>query len=365
MAKYKSPGQKRKSAVRVVSILVFLLSTYLGSVLLGWLKSDALAWVEDHGEATAVITSLDHEVEEYRNRKGRERERDVYSLTYEYSVDGEVHSGSAEVPYSVYSGSEVGGKIEVLFDLNDPAYHGLKSELERDIANNTTTANMIAAVPYSGPAVLFLHWILTLIFVRESKKALPIGFYTETSWLDIDDKYIVALDGDHLIYFNINEKRVPAAQNAFQEGATLDELVAQSKPSKVSRICLSEVTALSSDHNSDVIAIVHKGETHQVEFLNQAVKAHALERIKRSIPETMSYARRERTRLQAALPTALMLFALIGIAFFADVVLLTIFVGFVTLFWGLPRLFSRLLDPTVTERWVTDGAERDLEEAAV
>jgi len=353
MSKYQSPGQKRRKLVRILSIAIFLITTYLGSIILGKMSSSELDWVKSHKTADAQVNSLVHEEEEYRNRKGRLRTRDVYLLEYTFEDNGKSIINQIKLPKSEFNQLEKGEYIEVWFSELDSSINDTANNVQHKLDNNNTTSNIIGAAPFTAPGSLILYFILAFLFVRESKKSLPEGFYTENSWLDIDDKYMVAIDGTDLVYFSIDDKRTSDAQKAYQEEESLETIMAVSKTSKFHRIPLSEITNLSSNHNSDVFKVTHNDKNHSIEFLNQTVKAHALERIEKLIPKNLKHEVVEKTRLQAAMPAAITLLLLILVGFFADMYLLNLGLGFVAIFWVAPRLISRLLDPTVSRVWST------------
>ena len=364
MAKYKSPGQKRKGWVRIISIALFALLTYGGSLVLGSLNTATLAWTENHGEATAVVTAKNAETEEYRNLKGRKRTRTHHYVSYDFQVEGQTYSNTVTASSSDYENAQAGDKLVVWYAADDPSLSDTAANIRSERASNDTVGNMLGVVPYTGPAALFIYGILTLLFVRESKNAMPDGFYTETSWLDVDDNYLVALDGATLVTVKLEEKLASGVQDAYQQGASLTELVDLNKGKNVTRIPLTDVDKVTSDHNSDVISIRHGDETHMVEFLTQALKAHALERLKPLLPDGLTYSEKHRTRLQAALPSMIMLAILVGVGYTVDMFLLQLLVGVATLVWVIPRLFSRLLDPTRTQQWFRPESDENTEAAS-
>lgn len=351
MPMYKSPGQKRKGIVRLVSLLIFAGSTYGASLILGFINTADLAWVETHQTATATVTELRKGVEEYRNLKGRKRTRENYYVSYVFTIDGKEFTNTVEAGRSAYDALDDGGSIEVWYAEGQPDVNDIGTNMESAVAGNNVLGNMMSAVPFTGPACLILYWLLGLVFVRESKRVLPDGFYTETSWLDIDDRYVVALDESDLVYFSFNERLTLKLQSAYQNGAPLDELIALSKAQNVKRIPLGEVSRLVSAHNSDVIVIAHNNKRYTVEFLNQAVKAHALEKIRKLLPTSIEYAKSQKTRLQAALPALIVLMLSVGLIYWLDVILAQVVVGLSLLIWTIPRIISRLIDPTITESW--------------
>ncbi|WP_445363088.1 hypothetical protein ACJJIQ_22410 [Microbulbifer sp. ANSA003] len=351
MALQKSPGQKRKSMVRTVCILVFLILTYFLSNYYSRANNESLSWIENHQALDAEVVALREEEEEYRGRKGKKRYRTNYYIDYQFNYEDEDFESSAQVSKGIYSQYEQGQPIEVWFPEGDIYGHVLAQNAQRDIENNTPVGNLIQAAPITIGICLVLYWVLSFLFVRESKKALPKGFYTETSWLDIDDNYLVALEGDELVYFDIPKKQALTAQSAYQAGKSPEEIYHLCKPDTAARIPLNEISSLSSDHNSDVITIKHGGKTHSVEFLNQTVKAHALERIEKQLPETMDYQHIQRSRLQATLPSLVIAILLIGLIYWLDSFIFRAIVGFIGLTSVAPNLLSKLIRPTETRLW--------------
>jgi len=357
MAVQKSPGQKRKQIVIVGVVILFAISTYFGGKFLGAMADSSLSWVDNHTEIKASVTELAHEEEEYRNRKGRKRTRNVYYLSYNFSIDGELIENHVDIDERQYSALEQGNEVDIWYSNQDFYINDTQKNVEQKMDDNTAEEKMFSAAMYTAPASYFLYWILSIIFVRESKKALPEGFYTETSWLDVDDKYLVALDGSDLVYFDIDNSKVSTIQEAYQKGVDLEELIGNSKSSKFKRIPLAEITELTSHHNSDVISIEHNDDSHSIEFLNQTVKSHALKRISKYIPSSLSYNKNERTRIQAAIPAFLWLIVLLAIVYFADIFLLNVLIGIYAVISVIPKIIGRLLDPTVTETWETVEVE--------
>lgn len=360
MVKHKSPGQKRKGIVRVVWLIVFAVSTYAASLVAGFVNTADLDWVDTREAVTATITELKQDTEEYRTLKGRKRTRENYYVSYAFTLNDDEFSNTVEISRSSYGDLTENQDIDVWYPEGEPHISALKTSVESAVANNTTAGNMLSVAPLTAVSCLVLYWLSTLMFVRESKKALPEGFYTEVSWLDIDDRYLVALDGRDLVYFPFNDKLTLKLQAAYQQGAPLDQLIALSKDVKVSRIPLTEITSLVSDHNSDVIIVTHNEKRQTVEFLNQTVKAHALDRIRKLLPSTLDYSKEPKTRLQATLSPMIALVLLVGFGYWLDMLLVNLVIGFLLLVWTIPRIFSRLIDPTITEKWcATESAMTD------
>ncbi|TAA46960.1 MULTISPECIES: hypothetical protein [Corallincola] len=351
MPQYKSPGQKRKRWVQIIALMIFIAASYAGSLFMQKFHNQQLAWTDDHQVVAATVTGLDAEDEEYRNLKGRLRHRTVYYLTYEFNVDEISYENMVEISAYEFEQLTLNTQVDVWYATTSPNINDTADNVNSDLSSNDDIGNTIDVLPYTGPASLFIYWVMTFIFVKESKKALPKGFYTETSWLDIDDNYLVALDGNDLVMFDIDGKQASKVQSSYQNGASIEELMAISKSDKFKRIPLSEIKELVSDHNSDVLTIEWGEESESVEFLNQTVKAHALERIQPLLSNELQYHKLEKSRLGAATPALILLAIFTAIAYFASIFWLTALIGFICLVKVIPRIIVRLWDPTVRQSW--------------
>ena len=358
MAKIQSPGQKRKKYVQIISVLIFAAVTYFGAILFGKFNNALLQWTKDHQVVQATVTNLLEEEEEYRGRKGRKRTRTVYSMEYQFEADSETHTNSVIITSRAFDTTSKGDSVTVWYATNDPYTSDTEANIKDELSSNNLTGHLISVAPYTAPGFLFLYYLLSLIFVRESKKALPEGFYTENSWLDIDDRFIVALEGEELVYFNFDKSQASEVQMAYQSGQSIQEIHGISKSDKYKRIPLSEIKELKSDHNSDTIDIEYQEDVHHVEFLNQTVKAHALERIRPLIPISLEYRLKERTRIQATIPSLIGVLIIAGIIWYNDIFVFNLIIGFIGIIYIVPKVFSRLIDPTRTEYWELSEAQK-------
>jgi hypothetical protein len=356
MATLKSPGQKKRQVIRIISVLIFLAVTAVASIAYGFVKTQQLAWVKDHKEAQGTVTELSHVEEEYRNRKGKKRYRDVYSLSYSFSVDGDRYSNTVEVSESLFLNSDEQQAITVWYENGYPSQNSPKQVMIAAKASNNPVGNAITVAPFTFGGSLFLYYLLSFIFVRESKHSLPEGFYTENTWLDVDDNYFVALDDADLVFFDIDKGRASKVQQLYQQGAALEEIIGASKANKLNRVPISAMKQVRSDHNSDTIQVETEEKTYSVEFLNQALKAHALERIKALLPEAMTYDKEEKTRIKSALPALTLATLFIVPMFFITSPGINLVIGFIIVAKILPRILVRLWDPTITEKWALAAA---------
>ncbi|WP_077755584.1 2',3'-cyclic-nucleotide 2'-phosphodiesterase [Shewanella psychrophila] len=211
--------------------------------------------------------------------------------------------------------------------------------------------HFLNAVLFSAFVSVIAYFVLKHLCVRVSQGSLPEGFYTQSSWLDVDDKYLVLIQADELVFFEFERRVAKRLQIEYQHSASVDELIALADPKKVRRIPFDEISELVSDHNSDIFYVKHKGQRHRVVFINQTVKAHALELVQLLLPEELEYHRNERTRFKAALPVLAIFISLGMFAMVIDMVLIRYLFSLTALLIAMPKLFSCYLDPKVTEIW--------------
>ena len=351
MAKIQSPGQKRKKIVRIIGVVIFLLATWAGSLVSAYVKDIVYAWTDDHQQILATVVELSAEKNEYRNLKGRKRYETIYLVTYDFTVGQETYSNTVEVGESLYSGLEQGGSLPVWYASTDPYVSDAQVNIESAVASNTVVGNLISVAPFTAPAALFIYYLLSLIFVRESKTKLAPGFYSDHSWLDIDDHQVVFLEGDELVYFGFDKKYTSEVQRAYQEDKSLDEVAEISKTKEVKRIDLQQISKLRSEHNSDVIIIRVGDDRHTIEFLNQAIKAHALERIQARLSVEIDHDQLHKSRIGAARPALILLAVIVLLGWYFDALVVQVILAMIGIGWVVPTIFSRLVDPTEIKTW--------------
>jgi len=354
MAKFKTPGQKRKSFVRGLCIALFLVITLVGTAGFEYIFADALkpAWKESYTPADAVVTSKEYAEEEYVGRKGKTKTRDVYTLYYQFNAGGQTVEGSTTISESDYLGYSEGDAVAVGYDGEEPYLNNdTVANIQKSNARNIHVQALTKVAPVSGSVAYVLYLFLLLTFVRESKDAMPEGFFTENSWLDVDDGYLVAVADGVLQSFKIDKKKVAAVQDAYQSGADFETLKGLAKASKLISVPLNEVTGIESAFNSDVLTIHQGDDDHSFEFLNRAMKAHALNEIKKYLPEALSHQRQQKARIMAALPSIIVLSLLLALIVYFDNVVAGIIVGVFAVYMVLPKTLSHLLNPYIVDTW--------------
>ncbi len=66
MATLKSPGQKKKGIVRIISFLLFILITACVYFVISYINTKSLDWTKNHIETAGQVTKLTQSEEEYR-----------------------------------------------------------------------------------------------------------------------------------------------------------------------------------------------------------------------------------------------------------------------------------------------------------
>jgi hypothetical protein len=345
----RSPGQKRKLWIRSSMVVLALLGLTLAYFIKGPAQVAAIERTKHHVAAEATITALDVTEEEYRGRKGRKKTREVYSVSYEYVVNGEQYQQQHSLSYGEYS--ELAGQetLQVWFAEPKPE-EAIPQIVVEHQASESGMDRVIDAGPYIIGLALLLNIVLTLLFGREPKGTLPEGFYTENSWLDVEDNRLVALDGQNLLSLSFEGKHAADVQKLYQSGAGLAAIIGQ-VPCKQKLIDLNTVSKVSSEHFRDTIQLTFsadgKESSESLEFLSSTVKEHALKQIARALPASLRMNVERLTRLQAARPSLIGALLSAGALYYFDNMLAVAGCALVLL-WSLKVLLQRVLDPTVT-----------------
>ena len=223
--------------------------------------------------------------------------------------------------------------------------------VDTHLAAEGVVEHFFNAVLFSVFVSVIAYLLLKFLSARVSQGSLPEGFYTQNSWLDIDDKYLVLIQADELVFFEFERRMAKRLQIKYQHGTSVDELIALADPRKVRRIPFDEISELVSDHNSDIFYVKHKDKRHRVVFINQTVKAHALELVQLLLPEELEYHRNERTRFKAAFPLLAVFIGLASLAMAIDIIVIRYIVSLLVLFLVMPKMCTNYLDPKITEIW--------------
>jgi len=362
----KTQGQKRKHIVRIIAVLIFLVTAGAGVYGYQKIMGQAYAWVDSHAEVQATVTYLDKEVEEYRNRKGRKRTRTVYYMDYSFIVDGEEYEEAEEISSSEYNELAVGDTVPVWYDPESPYNNALESTVANGAATSPVNA-LITVVPIALGVAFFFNFVLGLLFVRESRSKLAEGFYTDDSWLDVDDNKLVLLNNYLVAVASFDDDQVKPITKAYQEGATHKELIALLKPDQMKTAIINNITSLHSRHDEDLILLAEGEKEVTLDFLNVGTKAHALEKLEPKLASILVREEVTRSRLRSAAPRLIALAILAAVGFYMSSVFIWFIVGFLSLVFVIPTLVRRLISPTVvtsfepiaTEHAIVEPGESD------
>lgn len=226
-----------------------------------------------------------------------------------------------------------------------------QSDISYRVTSMKLFDNLLNILLFSLFVSVLIYFLLRVICLNISRASLPEGFYTQNSWLDIDDKSLVAIQANELVFFKFDRKIAKRLQIEYQHNATVDELIELAGAKNIQRIPFDEITELVSDHNSDIFYVKQNGMRHRVMFINQTVKAHALELVQLLLPENLKYQRNERTRFKASLPYIIVFIGLALSAMTIELMTIRYLVSLFALLVVMPRLCSNYLDPKITEVW--------------
>ena len=118
--KLRSPGQKRKLWIRNAMILFALIGLSAAYFIKGPQQVAAIKLVKQHSEVEASIDSLDHEEEQYHTAKGKRRTREIYSVSYSFSLGGNDYEEQTTLSYDEYNALEGLQTLPIWFADNQP-----------------------------------------------------------------------------------------------------------------------------------------------------------------------------------------------------------------------------------------------------
>ncbi|MCE0557699.1 hypothetical protein [Motilimonas sp. E26] len=349
--KMLTPGQKRKRLIKLVIAVAALLAIAMGVYQQGQTLKQHQSFYLHHETAQGNITDLYLDVEEYHGRKGRIKTRDVYFVRYDFLVGDQLFFGELQIEPEQYT--ELAGKkqLEVWYQAGRPDINTTEFKLASEIAEETLGHRALNVALIVVPIAVLLNYILALIFAREPKGYLPEGFYTENSWLDVEDGYLVVYNSDHLSSLSIHKKHIDDVQHLYQQGGSWQQILT-SAHGKLKEIPFDDIIRVRSDHYSDVFTVEYGAEqSATLEFLNPTVKAHALAQLERHLPQRLILNTHNFSRFRSARNSLLMLGILALLLFFVSNLWLTALVG-LGLLWTVKRTISRLIDPTVRSLWM-------------
>jgi len=346
----KTQGQKRQTWVTAFVVTAFLITSALGIFGYQRLMGNAYSWVGNHGEVQGTIIDLKAEEEEYRNRKGRKRTRTNYFARYQFEFKGEEISGSFKTSSGRYDQLGIGDYISIWHDLDDPYVSAPQEKVENGKASSPTSA-MIFVLPFTFGFAWFLNAFLGFLFVRESNSRLNEGFYTDNSWLDIEDKKLVLLDIERVSVSTLKDKQVKQVTTAYQNNASHKELISLLNSDQQESVELAGITNITSRHDEDTIRIETEEKSISLDFLNNGTKAHALERLQKVLPQSLQHTETKRTRLRSAAPRLVFLGVLFAAGFVLNDGLIWFMAAAVALLFIVPTAIRRLIDPTVVTEY--------------
>ena len=363
---YKSVAQQRKTKLRLTIIILTMVALCAVAWLKGLSSEKAARLIASHQVAQATVLSLQHN----QIKAGKTDEQDyknIYSLQYQFTVNGESYQKTLLLSAYDYESLQGIEQIEIWYSPGNPEHNSIEKDLKTKARSSSFTWRLISAALFVIPAMLFLFKFVAFFYIREPKGTLPTGFYTDNSWLDIVDNCLAEIDNNTLRVAKFDKKKVDKVQALYQSNTAFSEIVSAVKAEET-LIPLTKVTLLESKHYKDEISLEWlDGETEhdiRVQFLSVAAKEHALARISNLLPGALAHRITPKTRVQSALAGAigviigtLVIAAAILYQFSGknlDIVLFAL--GCLIIYFALPSMIARLIDPTVVTSWSTETA---------
>jgi len=353
MAKFRSPGQKRKRNIRTGCILLVIIGLALAYFIKGPGQVAAIKLQESHQSAKVAIVDLREVEEEYRNRKGRKKYRNVVFLDYRYEAEGQTFNKTEKFSENDFFAIRDVSIPEVWYELGKAESAKFAARVKAD-ATRTSMQRLINVGMIVIPTAFVLNILLSFFFGREPKGFMPEGFYTENSWLDIEDNYLVVLNNEHIDVISFDNKSADNMQKLYQDNASFETILAEVKI-KTTKISLDSIVNIESDHYKDTINIDYmqdgEEESRSLEFLSATVKAHALEKIAAKLSPDLTIDEKQFTRFNAAKWRLLGAGIFVGLTFYFSETSFVLVIGLLISSYLLKSSIARLFDPTHRTRW--------------
>ncbi|MCE2597079.1 DUF3592 domain-containing protein [Motilimonas cestriensis] len=350
-------GQKRKRLIKLFIAIAALVVIAVGIFLQGQALEQHRSFYQQHETAQGNITDLYLDVEEYRSRQGQIKTRDVYFVRYDFLVGDQLYFGELQIDPEQYTDLAGKTQLEVWYQADRPDINTTEFKLASEIAEESLGRRALHMALIVVPVAVVLNYLLALIFAREPRGYLPEGFYTENSWLDVEDGYLVVYNSDHLSALSIHKKHIDDVQHLYQQGGSWQQILAAAH-GKLKEIPFEDITRVKSDHYSDVFYVEYDTDQSAViEFLNPTVKAHALAQLADYLPQRLILNTHNFSRFRSARNSLIAAGVLMALLFIVSNLWLNLLVGF-GLLWSLKRSISRLFDPTVRSLWMDLKARR-------
>ena len=370
MSKFSTPGQKRKRNIKITLILLVGAIVITSWYIEGPSQRLAKAAIADPEKVVieANVVELTQETERYRTLKGKRRTRTNSYVTLSYEFQGETITEKKEISESHFDTLEQGGSVELWATGPKHDLILFKREIMSD-ANTSPLSRSIQAATFSGIGAFVLSLILIPVFGREPDGYMPEGFYSESSWLDVEDHQLIGIGENELVRFKFSKNCATAVQKAYQDDQPLTDLVQiRGKDNKVDVIPLAAIDKVSSRHFDDTYEVSYqvadsktgeaKSDTMNLEFLNPTLKTHAMESLIKRLAGTQSFDKQitHYSRLKSVLPSGIgLLIGLAGVWYFDNLIGLAL-CGLLALYM-LKHVIARLWSPTVLTEYTKPVAQ--------
>lgn len=352
--KFHSPGQIKKRNIKRGCIAFTLICLTLAYFVPGPAQLAAIELQQNHESAPITITNTNEVEEESRGRRGRKKISTMIYIDYQYQAEGKTFNNQKKLSAGDFFAFQDISEPQVWFHRGEAANAQLAGQVKAD-AEKTPIQRVFSVGIIALPALYILNIILGFFFGREPKDYLPEGFYTDNSWLDIEDNYLITLEEQNISIVAFDKKSADMIQSRYQNGSTLDEIVRDISV-KQSIIPIESITSIESDHFRDTVYVEYmindEEESKSLEFLSETMKAHALEKISSQLAPNLVRSDKQFSRFGATKWRLLFAVIFAAIAFYyADMAVVLVLSVLASLYLVKSSL-ARLIDPTLRSQWV-------------
>jgi hypothetical protein len=362
LTSYRTPAQNTRVRIRLGIAGVALLVIGAGAVIRGGQAREARRVLNDHASAIATVTKVERETLEVRFRS-RRGSHDLYMLGYTFQVAGQSYSRRLGLQEDEYAALRELSQIEVWYPVAHPERSAPEVYWRGEARRSSLVVHALSLAIFVAPAAYVLQLLLVLLFAREPKDAVPEGFVTESSWLDVDDSKLVALDDDALVIVTFNAKRTAVVQRLYQARADVAQIMREGQGAET-RIPFDAITEIETPHYADTFTVSYESAPLPAlaDFLTPAVKEHALARLTARL--NLERSQQQLTRARAVLPSAISLCLCGALTWFLQVNTGLMALAGVGVLFALRTGVTRLVDPPRISRWARPAKRPSLQPTA-
>ncbi|CAA0080929.1 Uncharacterised protein [BD1-7 clade bacterium] len=357
MTNIPSPWGRWRRHARWLAGIVTIAATLIGCLFFRFATWQPLDWPTQVDHLYGEVVQLRSDFADGKHQGAGRRQEEFYLVYRFHHDDVRAESGfvsRVRITEKAYRSYQVGGHIPLVVSRSNPSLNDTFDNYQRRHSWGNT---LLSVLPFSLVGGLLFYFMLMYFSLKTHDDIMHEGFYTEHSWLDVEQRQVVFLHRGTLYYFDIDPKQIDKVRRAYQRGVDCNSLRLLSHSSYFRDLPLEDITRLSTSDRSRQLDIAYQAERHAIRFMNQAHKKHALEQIKHYLPDYMAYEETDTPIWQAGLPCVFAILVLITVSAVLQTLVGYAVCGGIIVAILLPRLLMTYLTGNRRRVWANQQAQ--------